>query len=99
MLGSLEEIFPYFKFLRVKNTGTMAIFKENFCRRDKQTLERLVSMISLFMIRRTHADEVLGRPLYKLPRNTQVTIRLRFNKLEQDLYNLVRWHCVRALNR
>ena len=78
----------------------MSIFRENYCRRDNQTcLERLVSMLSVYMIRRTHADTVLGSPLYVLPKNTQVTIRLKFNKIEESIYNLVRARCVHAINK
>lgn len=50
------------------------------------------------MVRRTHQDTVLGAPLIKLPKNTQETIRLKFNKVERHIYDLIRMRCVKYIN-
>lgn len=92
-------MFPYFKFLRLNHTGSMAIFKHNFCLKDnKVCMKRLVSIVHGLMIRRSHTDMLMGAPLMKLPKNTQVTINLKFTDLEQSLYNMIRLRCVRAIN-
>jgi len=97
--NSLEELFPYFKFLRVKHTGSMAIFRNNFCLKDSDVCnKRLHSMLEGMMIRRTHQDTVLGAPLVKLPKNTQHTVQLKFNAVETEVYELVRLRCIRYIN-
>ena len=50
------------------------------------------------MIRRTHADTLLGAPLVVLPKNTHNTITLHFNKVEREIYETIRARCVRAIN-
>jgi SNF2 family DNA or RNA helicase len=95
----LDELFPYFKFLRVKHTGSISVFRQNFCLKDSDVCnKRLHSMLAGMMVRRTHSDTVLGAPLIKLPKNTQETIKLKFNKVERHIYELVRMRCVKAIN-
>ena len=55
-------------------------------------------MVSGMMIRRTHADTVLGAPLVVLPKHNQKTITMAFNKVEREIYETVRMRCVRAIN-
>ena len=95
----LDELFPYFKLLRVQHTGSMAVFRQNFCLKDDEVCnKRLHSMLDGMMIRRTHQDMLLGAPLVKLPKNTQETIRLKFNKVERQVYEAIRMRCVRNIN-
>ena len=95
----MDELFPYFKFLRVKHTGSMGVFRQNFCEKDDDVCnKRLHSILDGMMIRRTHQDHILGAPLLKLPRNTQDTIRLKFNDVERHIYEIVKSKCIRAIN-
>ncbi len=95
----LDELFPYFKFLRVKHTGSMSVFRQNFCLRDSDVCnKRLHSLLDGVMIRRTHQDTVLGAPLMKLPKNIQETVRLKFNHVERQIYETVRMKCIRSIN-
>lgn len=95
----LDELFPYFKFLRVKHTGSMAVFRQNFClKNDDVCNKRLHSMLDGMMIRRSHQDRVLGAPLIKLPENIQETLRLKFNKVERHIYEMIKLRCVRIIN-
>ena len=50
------------------------------------------------MIRRTHADTLLGAPLVVLPKNTHNTITLQFNNVEREIYEAIRERCIRAIN-
>ena len=96
---SLDELFPYFKFLRVPHTGSMPVFRHNYCLEDnEECLKRLIGVISGLMIRRTHADSLFGAPIIKLPENHQTTINLKFNRVERYLYEIIRLRCIRAIN-
>lgn len=87
--NSVEELYPYFKLLRVEHTGTFETFKENFCETGDSTM-RLHAFLRQFMIRRTHADTLFGRPLIVLPENSQKTMTIEFNEVERALYEAVR---------
>jgi SNF2 family DNA or RNA helicase len=91
ILNSLTELYPYFKFLGVPHTGSFKIFKHNYCNaNDKANTERLLVRLSQFMIRRTHADELFGIPILKLPQAGQTTYWCEFNSVERSIYNIVR---------
>lgn len=96
----VEELFPYFKFLRVKHTGSFDIFRHNFCVKDDDNLsnERLHTFLKQIMIRRTHVDRLFGAPLIKMPKNTSNTIYLEFNNVERAIYNIVLNRFVKAIN-
>ncbi|KAL9610783.1 MAG: hypothetical protein Q9167_004539 [Letrouitia subvulpina] len=89
--NNVEELYPFFKLLRVKHTGTFETFKENFCDTENQdSTMRLHAFLRQFMIRRTHSDLLFGRPLLLLPKNSQRTIPVEFNEVERALYEAVR---------
>jgi len=75
------------------------VFRQNFCLKGSDVCnKRLHSMLDGLMVRRCHQDSVLGAPLIKLPKNTQETIRLKFNKVERAIYELVRRRCINYIN-
>lgn len=95
----LDELFPYFKFLRVRHTGSIAVFRQNFCLKDSDVCnKRLHSMLEGLMIRRTHQNKLFGVPLVQLPKNTQATIPLKFTAVEMAIYQRVKARCIRAIN-
>ena len=97
--NSVEELYPYFKFLHVRHTGSFAVFKENFCDPESGVgNERLHSFLRQFLIRRTHRDRLFGAPLITLPRNNQRTILLEFNDVERTIYEIIRHRCVKRIN-
>ena len=92
-------MFPYFKFLRVPHTGSIGIFRQNYCLKDSEVCnKRLVSIISGIMIRRMGDDRLLGHRLLVLPKNHQTTIPIHFNKVERYIYKNIRLRCIRAIN-
>ena len=97
--NKLDELFPYFKFLRVRHTGSIHIFRHNFCAKDNDVCnKRLHSILEGTMIRRTHQNKLFGAPLIQLPKNTQETITLEFSNLEMAIYQKVRERCIKAIN-
>ena len=88
----LEEFYPYFRFLRCDHTGTFELFKKNFCKRGSvAATQRLQVYLSKIMIRRTHKDQIFGRPILKLPEIKPVdTIEVEFNVVERAIYQIVR---------
>lgn len=94
------ELYPYFKFLRVPHIGTFKAFQKAFCNpEDKDGKERLHLYLRQIMIRRTHATQLLGQPLLRLPRNYQRTYEVEFNRVERRLYDMVHIRYIQAINR
>jgi SNF2 family DNA or RNA helicase len=99
ILNSLTELYPYFKFLGVPHTGSFKIFKHNYCDSgDVENTERLLVRLSQFMIRRTHADEMFGAPILKLPQAAQSTYWCKFNSVERCIYDIVRNRFAKCIN-
>lgn len=93
------ELYPYFKFLREPHTGSFDIFQKNFCvAGDEDCRDRLHTFLKQFMIRRTHATQICGKPLIQLPRNHQRTYYVEFNRVERRLYDMVHKRYVQAIN-
>jgi hypothetical protein len=89
--NSLEEFFPYFAFLKVEHTGTFETFKRNFCKKGSAlAMERLKVFLQKILVRRTHADEMFGRPILKLPKINQETVEVEFNEVERAIYRIVK---------
>ncbi|KAL8856871.1 MAG: hypothetical protein Q9178_006588 [Gyalolechia marmorata] len=96
----LGELYSFFKLLRVKYTGNYQTFVENFCNiKDQDCGPRLHAFLRQFMMRRTHSDTIMGRPLVVLPLNSQRTIVVELNPVERALYDTVRRRFVHAINQ
>ena len=97
--NSPRELFPYWKFLRVRHTGSYDVFCENFC--DKSNTmgdERLHSFLRRFMIRRVYTDTLFGAPLVKLPENHERTILIDFSPVERSIYEIIRTRFIQRIN-
>ena len=100
ILNAVDELYPYFKFLRIKHTGSLEVFRKNFCKTDDMdVVTRLHCMLKQLMIRRTHKDQILGNPIVTLPKTTEVTITLSFNPVERAIYNDLKDRYIRYINR
>ena len=113
--NSIEELYPYFKFLRVSNTpyyftphlrpqiphtSSYRNFRQNFCLNNSKIFnQRLHTYLDRVMIRRTHKDELLGTAIFKLPANYQETITLEFNKVERMIYEIIHMRFIKAINK
>jgi SNF2 family DNA or RNA helicase len=100
--NSVQELYPYFKFLRVAHTGSFKIFCANFTGTNgpnKVGFDRLHSFLSRFMIRRTHQDSLLGAPIISLPKATENIYWCKFNEVERVVYETVRLRMIQRINR
>ncbi|KAL8885624.1 MAG: hypothetical protein Q9215_006548 [Flavoplaca cf. flavocitrina] len=98
--NNVGELYSFFKLLRVRYTGDYQTFTENFCNpKDEDCVPRLHALLRQIMIRRTHADTVMGRPLIILPRNHQRTVTVELNQVERAMYDIVQRRFVQAINQ
>ncbi|KAI9694114.1 MAG: hypothetical protein M1822_003385 [Bathelium mastoideum] len=96
--NSIEELYPYFKFLHVKHTGSLETFKQNFCSTGSEiSSARLHGFLRMFMMRRTHKDTLLNKPIINLPKNHQTTIEIDFNSVERKIYDIVRFRFMKRI--
>ncbi len=99
-MNRIEELYPYFKFLRVEATGSFKDFTRHFCVAGSSDCnKRLHCMLDQIMIRRTMDDKVLGYPIVSLPATHQGTERLEFNLVERLIYKIVSRRFIRAINK
>ena len=97
--NTIDELYPYFKFLRVEHTGNFDEFKRQFCDlRNPDSLRRLHAFLKKVMIRRTHKDKLFGAPIVPMPRNTQVTDRIKFNLIERAIYEAFQSKYIEIIN-
>ena len=97
--NKVEELYPYFKFLRVKHTGTFDDFRRNFCGKDGSLyMDRLHVYLQQFMLRRTHVDLIFGAAIIKLPKTHQKSIMLNANQLETMVYHAIELRYAAAVN-
>ncbi|KAL8815806.1 MAG: hypothetical protein Q9223_005095, partial [Gallowayella weberi] len=93
------ELYAYFNFLRVPHTGNYDTFRDTICNpKDPRCGPRLHALLRQFMIRRTHADTVMGRPLIVLPQNNQRTVEVELNPVERAIYDIVQRRFIQAIN-
>jgi SNF2 family DNA or RNA helicase len=81
--NTLSEFYPYFKFLHMDNTGSYKSFRANFCTEDDPAGgQRLAAMLRKVMLRRTHADMLMGVKLLELPatENTDMLVHSQCHK-------------------
>ncbi|KAL8951909.1 MAG: hypothetical protein Q9222_002154 [Ikaeria aurantiellina] len=97
--NSVEELYAYFKLLRVEHVGTFQTFKENLCdEKNPDCWARLHTFLRRIMMRRTLADRFMGHPLIVLPRNNQKTMELDLNPVERALYDTVNRRFIEVIN-
>ena len=96
--NAVGELYPYFKFLQVKHTGSFEEFKEDFCGEDEDSKDRLQYMLKQFMIRRTYQNQIFGAPILKLPKITQKTCTIEFNSVERRIYEAVKNRYIQHIN-
>lgn len=99
ILNATEELYPYFKFLRVPNTGSFRVFRENYLPVDDELkCQRLHLMLSRFLIRRVRGDKMFGRPVVKLPPIHQKIYWVTFSEIERNVYEIVRKRMIKKIN-
>lgn len=97
--NTVEELYPYFKFLRVKHIGDFDGFKTKFCNfKNPDSVRRLHVFLKQVMVRRTHKDKLFGAPIVPMPHNTQVTHVIEFNSVERAIYEAFKHRSIEFIN-
>jgi SNF2 family DNA or RNA helicase len=99
ILNRIDEFYSTFKFLREPHTGTLKLFRQNFCSpNDPRGLEKLDVFLRKFMIRRTHLDTFFNARLLDLPQPRETVIWLDFNEIERNVYDIVKARFITRIN-
>ncbi|KIX92928.1 uncharacterized protein Z520_11404 [Fonsecaea multimorphosa CBS 102226] len=102
ILNYIEELFPYFSFLRVPHTGDYGTFCHNYCnnriKKDPVHMGRIHNILRAIMLRRTHVDTLFNAPIVKLPGITHNTVEVEFNPVERNIYNIVKSRYIQQIN-
>ena len=100
IMNTVDELYPYFKFLRVPYTGSFSDFQDNYCKPGSDDCNsRLHCLLGQIMCRRTFKDTILGAPIVKLPKHNQRTINIEFSPVEKAIYRRVFKKFVGVLNK
>lgn len=100
IMNKVEELYPYFKFLRVPYTGSFSDFQDNYCKPGSDDCNsRLHCLLDQIMCRRTLNDTILGAPIVKLPKHNQRSITIKFSPVEKAIYRWVFKKFVGILNK
>jgi SNF2 family DNA or RNA helicase len=100
ILNRVDEFYSTFKFLREPNTGSLKLFRQNFCSpSDPNGLEKLDVFLRKFMIRRTHLDTFFNARLIDLPTPKKTVMWLDFNEIERNVYEIVKARFISRINR
>ncbi|KAK5059947.1 hypothetical protein LTR84_009830 [Exophiala bonariae] len=103
ILNYIEELFPYFSFLKVPHTGDYPTFLHNYCHnrkgRDPVNMGRIHNILRAIMLRRTHADTMFNLPILSLPGISHTTYKIEFNDVERTIYNTVKRRFVQDINK
>ena len=100
IMNKVEELYPYFKFLRVPYTGFFDQFQNNYCKEGSDNCNsRLHCLLDQIMCRRTFKDTILGEPIVKLPKHNQRTNNVEFSPVERAIYRRVQKRFVNSINK
>ena len=95
-----EEIFPYFSWLQVAHSGTFDTFRKNFIEAKGGIANaRLRAFLKNILMRRTHQDTLLGRPLLRLPEFRSFIVHVDFDETERYLYEMIRKRYAEKINQ
>jgi SNF2 family DNA or RNA helicase len=98
----IEELYPYFNFLKVPHTGDFTTFVNNYCesRNDRSlvNMDRINNILRAIMLRRTHVDTLFNAPIVKLPGIEHDTVMLDFNEVERAIYKLIKSKFINVIN-
>lgn len=89
--------YPYCRFLRAPHTGSLRVFKENFCNKTEGA-DRLHLFLRQFMIRRTHNDSLFGSKLLSLKPPSKHDHKCHFSDIERAIYNVLHKRFVARIN-
>ncbi|EZF53414.1 hypothetical protein H103_03696, partial [Trichophyton rubrum CBS 288.86] len=83
--NDVTEFYSYFNFLKVPALENYYVFLDKIVKHDPDH-HRLLNCLRAYMLRRTHAETLFGRPILKLPDIDENTIVVQFSIVEKALY-------------
>ena len=102
MQNRVDELYPYFKFLRVPHSGSIDVFRQKFCEQDEDIRDicnaRVQAILKQFLIRRTHSDLLMGQKLISLTENHVTTVHVEFSRVERVIYETIKKIFVKKIN-
>ncbi|KAI1171190.1 P-loop containing nucleoside triphosphate hydrolase protein [Nemania sp. FL0916] len=88
--NSLDELYPYLKFLKAQWAGNLRDFQYLYGNPgDDNSASRLAILTDILMLRRTMGDSFLGQPLYEIPLPHIFVRRVRLTTEERIIYEVV----------
>ncbi|KAI1358414.1 SNF2 family N-terminal domain-containing protein [Xylaria arbuscula] len=88
--NSIEEIYPYLKFLKAEVPDEFGKFRSPFMNiKDDVAMQRLTDIVEPIMLRRTMNHTFMGRPLYSIPKPHYDVKYVELTKEERIIYNAV----------
>ncbi|KAI0451628.1 SNF2 family N-terminal domain-containing protein [Xylaria acuta] len=98
--NSLDELYPYFKFLKADWVGNLREFHHLYGNSaDNESESRLKVVMEILMLRRTMADRFMGRPLYEIPMGHISVRRVQLTREERVIYNVVESRFIGIINK
>ncbi|TGO68172.1 hypothetical protein BOTNAR_0029g00400 [Botryotinia narcissicola] len=89
LLNRLEELFPYLRFLKANYAMDWRTFQQYFCDPDADDCNnRITTLLSYAMMRRTMKTTILNRPIITLPKPHPVMQQLNFSREERIIYRI-----------
>ncbi|ESZ97694.1 hypothetical protein SBOR_1881 [Sclerotinia borealis F-4128] len=89
LLNRLEELFPYLRFLKANYSMDWNTFQQYFCDPDADDCNnRIATLLSYAMMRRTMKTTILGRPIIILPKPHPVMQQINFSREERIIYRI-----------
>ncbi|PQE14945.1 dna repair rad5 protein [Rutstroemia sp. NJR-2017a WRK4] len=89
LLNRLEELFPYLRFLKANYSMDYKTFERYFCDPDAEECNnRISTLLSYAMMRRTMKTTILNRPILQLPDPHPILQQVDFSKEEKIIYRI-----------
>ncbi|RAL65691.1 hypothetical protein DID88_005359 [Monilinia fructigena] len=89
LLNRLEELFPYLRFLKANYSMDWKTFQQYFCDPDADDCtNRIATLLSYAMMRRTMKTTILNRPIIILPEPHPVMQQINFSREERIIYRI-----------
>ncbi|QSZ30260.1 hypothetical protein DSL72_004782 [Monilinia vaccinii-corymbosi] len=89
LLNRIEELFPYLRFLKANYSMDWRTFQQYFCDPEADDCNnRIATLLSYAMMRRTMKTTILNRPIITLPQPHPVMQQINFSREERIIYRI-----------
>ncbi|KAF2152369.1 hypothetical protein K461DRAFT_241503 [Myriangium duriaei CBS 260.36] len=100
MTNGAADLWTLFDFAKMPMEESYETFKTRFIKkRDDESDFALENMINRCMIQRRHKDKLFNRRIVHLPPTNTKVLKVNFNKVEKEVYDIVAKRFIARLNR